>query len=928
MTDDANDCGCCTGAERPPGLRFNAPGLPTLDYRIGRHGEFKAALLARLSSSRFPALAELRTRDDDDFSIACCDAGAMMLDVLSFYQERIANESYLRTCVERRSVVELARLIGYQPSPGVAASTTLAFTLEDAPGAPSLGAAPVTVPVGTRVQSVPGPDELPQTFETVEPVLARLHWNSIPAQQSEAQTLPLGTRELFLAGVDSQLQPGDMLLLVGSGRFTSTTSKHWAVRPLLAVEPDNERKLTRVTWAEALGANNPQWTSDKAVKAYALRARSGLFGSNAPDPKMLKLGYIWGITTWPYGYSWANYNIVGGNIDLDGVLPKLVAGGWAVLAGGSGSDGDTSLPGEELLVRINSVRQLSRNAYGLSQRISRLRGDVDPDPAHFPLPDTLVLAQSEELKLAPRYLSYPAYGAELVLDRRVADLAPKQAIALSGKRQRLRIVADDPALKFVPDGGAAVAVRPNDSFIVLAPPVWQLPPWELVLQPALLDLFLRFYPGFSLRWRLADRNGAEGFLDGSPNAVALEAARDADPVVTELRHIADPANAVAHDRDRTTLQLDATTENVYDRSTLKVGANLARATQGEGVGEIAGSGDAAVPSQRFRLKQAPLTYVSAGTPSGRASTLEVRVDGQLWSEVDSLYQRGPKEHVYALAQDDEQRTVVQFGDGQEAARLSSGQDNVRFSYRKGLGAAGNVRGNQLTTLLGRPLGVKAAYNPVAAAGGQDRESRDDARRNAPLTMLTLGRVVSVQDYTDFARSFAGIAKAYALWLPSGRSRGIYLSLAGPGGDAVAPGGATQAHLGEALRKYGDPLIPLRLSSYRPVHFRIKARLKVDAVFLVADVLKAARERVLAHYAFDQRDFAQQVSIDEVMAVIQATPGVVAVDVDELYRLDPGATPSLVARLFALPPQLQADGSVSAAELLTIDPAALVLEAMP
>jgi len=56
MTDDINDCGCCAGADHLPGVRFNPPGLPAIDYRIGRHGEFKAALLARLSSTDYPAL--------------------------------------------------------------------------------------------------------------------------------------------------------------------------------------------------------------------------------------------------------------------------------------------------------------------------------------------------------------------------------------------------------------------------------------------------------------------------------------------------------------------------------------------------------------------------------------------------------------------------------------------------------------------------------------------------------------------------------------------------------------------------------------------------------------------------------------------------------------------------------------------------------
>lgn len=128
-TDPIDDCRCCAGSDRLPDERFNAPGQASLRYRIGTHGQFKASMLARLSSADNPALAGLRTRANDDFSIAWCDAGAMMLDVLGFYQERIANEAYLRTSVERRSVAELARLIGYQPSPGVAASTHLAFAL-------------------------------------------------------------------------------------------------------------------------------------------------------------------------------------------------------------------------------------------------------------------------------------------------------------------------------------------------------------------------------------------------------------------------------------------------------------------------------------------------------------------------------------------------------------------------------------------------------------------------------------------------------------------------------------------------------------------------------------------------------------------------------------------------------------------------------
>ena len=57
---------------------------------------------------------------------------------------------------------------------------------------------------------------------------------------------------------------------------------------------------------------------------------------------------------------------------------------------------------------------------------------------------------------------------------------------------------------------------------------------------------------------------------------------------------------------------------------------------------------------------------------------------------------------------------------------------------------------------------------------------------APLSVLTLDRMVSLQDYEDFARAFAGIAKALATWSGVGRTRGVFLTVAGPGGTAVDP----------------------------------------------------------------------------------------------------------------------------------------------
>jgi hypothetical protein len=80
----------------------NRAGIPALSYRAGTYATFFESMVARLSS--FDALRGLTTRELSDPSIALLDAWAVVADVLTFYQERIANEGYLMTATERRSI--------------------------------------------------------------------------------------------------------------------------------------------------------------------------------------------------------------------------------------------------------------------------------------------------------------------------------------------------------------------------------------------------------------------------------------------------------------------------------------------------------------------------------------------------------------------------------------------------------------------------------------------------------------------------------------------------------------------------------------------------------------------------------------------------------------------------------------------------------
>ena len=74
-------------------------------------------------------------------------------------------------------------------------------------------------------------------------------------------------------------------------------------------------------------------------------------------------------------------------------------------------------------------------------------------------------------------------------------------------------------------------------------------------------------------------------------------------------------------------------------------ANVARATHGETKAEVLGSGDGSKAFQKFVLKQKPLTYVSAATPTGLETTLKVRVNDVLWEEASTFFKLPPEKRA-------------------------------------------------------------------------------------------------------------------------------------------------------------------------------------------------------------------------------------------------------------------------------------------
>ena len=853
------------------------------------HGELKAAMLARLSAARAHALNGLTTRSDDDFTIALIDATAAVGDVVSFYNARIADEAYLSSATERLSVLELGRLIGYELGRGVAASTYLSFSLETAANTPTV----TVIARGARAQSQPGPGELPQTFETVEDIEVRPAWNALPPRE-RVQQLLIADAGSYTIATGPLVQTGDTVLV----RVGATAPRTRTVR---RVETSIDGRTTRLDVGAAPTGTATFTELSTAVVAVPFSDTAPLDAGTVANRI---LGRVWrqsdlaalaAAQQWPLGRL---EEAIRGALAM---RPMASPGQLHVLRQRAALFGHNAPRHDALPValRFPSFREKTKTTNGVTTFVgvtAAYGGSWE---------NTTVADEAAGTSMIYLDASYPslAPGGWVVLrDGDTAqvyridkvDTVARSGFTLSAKVTRLTL---DSSASFEQFRLRTTTVLAGSEPLTLADVPVLSPVGGSTIQ---LD---GPYVELTAGTRLAV-TGPRSDLTGTSGG--------------EVRTIID----TRLDDGRTVLLLDRALEHAYVRfdvdvrKRVRLSANVARATHGETTSEILGGGRAAQPFQSMSLRQRPLTYISAAGANGSQSTLEVRVNDILWTEVPTLVDQAADARVYVTRVDDDGVVSVVFGDGNTGSRLPTGADNVRATYRKGTGAAGVLGPDRLTLLMTRPLGVKDVTNPVAATGAAEPEARDDARRNAPVGVMTLGRIVSLHDYADYARAFAGIAKAHATPIVSGNERGVLLTVSGPLGGDVLPGSDLEANLVGGLRAAGDPTVVVRLASRRRIAFRLEARVLTDPATLRPGVLRAVESRLRLRFGFDARDFGQPVTIAEVVAAIHEVPGVVAVDIDALYRPDEqAAIPNAI-----VPAHLPAPGSAGsgAAELLLLD----------
>ncbi len=903
-------CGCCEGVEIVTPLpTYNRPGLSEIYYRIGTHASFLETMTARLTGyylekpdadgnlGKVYPLQGLTTRDKSDPSIALLDAWASVGDIMTFYQERIANEGYLRTATERRSILELSRLVGYKPRPGVSSSVFLAYNIDDNFKEETV------IPIGSRAQSIPGPDELPQAFETSEELNARAQWNNLKPRMSQPQSSrsivygswdsTIGGPRVYLKGVSTNLKVNDPLLiqfgnarpkfrrvkeiepdpladrtlvaLQGSDTLSNPSAKSLNLFNDLALRPSIQPRGTlglkrsiadqfkskanagyssvasftpRLKRILRTAAGNAIVADTNEIKVYHLTQKASLFGHNTPR----------------------RFNIPStGN-------PVTDAGDWQIIEIQHSVDGIISHEEETRIYLDAAYSSIQPGSWLVIQTPDTKRLT---DEKNFVVKAGVVNSNVTRAK----------YGA--------AAASTQIGIDFSGlpdleEKRWIKILKDPNNPKTIKDASDPF----GDDFNALRSTTVYAQPEELELADEPIETPLcggtedlieldGFYEDLeSGRWVIVS---GEREIKGTSGVRFSELAMISSVTQDAIQELS--LSASHGERTHTFIKLEKELAYCFKRDTVTIHGNVVKATHGESRHEILGSGSGAQTFQSFGLKQIPLTHVSANNPTGIDCSLKVLVNEIEWHEIDSLSELEANDRNFITKTDNEDKTKVIFGNGVKGSRLPTGSENIRAMYRNGIGKDGNVNAEQISILSTKPLGVKEVINPLPASGGANRETRDQARKNVPLAIKALDRLVSVQDYQDFSRVYAGIGKAHAVEISDGRQQLVHVTIAGAEDIPIEESSDLFRNLRTALHDFGDPQQAIQLAVRELMFITIEAAVAILPDYQWGSVEPGLREKLLDAFSFERREIGQSVMLSEVIKVMQSVRGVAYVDVN-------------------------------------------------
>ncbi|NCA84366.1 MAG: hypothetical protein EOM83_02200 [Clostridia bacterium] len=249
-------------------------GLDKLPRRIATFHEFRKALLKDIKAEevelidsnnvlvKIIPLSNWRARDKDDFGIMLLEMWAYICDSLSFYDEVVANETYLRTSLLRPNLRKLVALLGYLPRPAIGSVVELAALAD--------GRLQLKLPEGTAFRSGAFDGNPPQVFELTEEAIIHPFANRMGIKAPHPGIVTSQNPTSLLVELKSEIKEETMLLLIN--KADNDQNKGVLVEKIEKYTGIDNRQYTKITFNSTTGLHNGALLKDLQLLKPTLTA--------------------------------------------------------------------------------------------------------------------------------------------------------------------------------------------------------------------------------------------------------------------------------------------------------------------------------------------------------------------------------------------------------------------------------------------------------------------------------------------------------------------------------------------------------------------------------------------------------------------------------------------------------------------------------
>ena len=299
-----------------------------------------------------------------------------------------------------------------------------------------------------------------------------------------------------------------------------------------------------------------------------------------------------------------------------------------------------------------------------------------------------------------------------------------------------------------------------------------------------------------------------------------------------------------------------------------------------------GSGDAAENNQTFIIKKDNISFISdTHLEWGVRADIEIIVNDRRYEQVSTFDESGPGDAHYTITLIENGYLKITFGDGKQARRLPSGYNNVSMTYRIGSGSLGNnVVRNSLNTLIKSDIRTISVRQPFATSGGEDAESSQQLRKNAPRHLQSLGRAISLSDFEYIAETTSGVWHAKAFQNSAISRRQSISIVIVPANDA--PLGQLSESLSGRLKAVSSPSTDFIIRRFEPVPLILSISIRVDSTNFDTRTIEARlRSEIYKHLQLRNRRPGASLYASELYKIIESQSGIVNSDLHLFKDID-------------------------------------------